>query len=1062
MKILRIFAACLYSTVKLCRLIAWPSQVMKRQTKTWSFLLSLAIFLLTMVALFRPSMMAHAEIPAGYTEYYIPISTDQAFQIFQDIDNNPELGDAFGVGSCSTGANECNEMHSIISIALTTDNATVYYDHWEDGYGSGSSGIDETYTGNSGDVLIFGSADIIVPRVAGNTCTSTNPVGASTACYDGRDRIYVVGGATTTTYAVYPEGNNIDTVFALAWEIYPVKPYLTSYTIPVGEDLVVSQGYNDFNQTFVTVQATSDATNIQIDDPATGASPDVNVTLNEGEVTELFHFAAGTTVVADNPVQVQFVVGQPHNGGTSEARGYTAVPSGLWDTAYYNPVSSFSPTYLTEIYIFNPTASPLNITYEDSIGSGNFNIPANSTRSFSSLVGYSLPVDSGLYLEATDGSTKFWAIGSGGTANSTGSSNAIYDYGFSLVPANLLKDDYYISWAPGSNDLSANGSPIWVTPTEDNTTVYVDYSPIDGIVDATYLLDRIEIQKLFDGNDNDNTGMHIWASSPIAVVWGQDGATASAGNPYMDVGYTSLPLPEAWMDVALTVDKMANPEVISDGIGQTTTFTLEVSSDLFPIDNVTVVDTLPADWAYVAGSTTITLPDNSTITGAAADPDISSQDLTWDDFPVGALDMNAAETLTIEFEATTTAIISAGYSTNETVASGTRNSGSETFTATDSATVYISDLEVSKSSSISGNVSPGDTIDYTMVITNSGSIFQNNIVVSDTLPAGTTYVAASTVVTAPVATLVGTVGDAFNARTFTGNQDSNGGATDPSWVGDWQEVGEAGGATSRDIQVLADISNYQLRLKDNDNDGEGVKRIMDISSCDSATLSFDYRRVGLDENTDEVVLRIGMNSTLTTDIGVFEGPTNDATYQPFSADITNWIDDDTIIRLLTSSTMGGSDIVYFDNVLVECYTSSIATNPGNAPTTLVAAIDNYDLAPGGVMTVTFQVTVDNPIAGGISSIDNTVGITSDEEPKPIQDSVSNPLGGTGTVSGHLYIDTNGNSTQDVGEPDLENVDVIITDTLGITQTVTTDANGDWTATVPPGSTTADVDETNAQ
>ncbi|MCP4278372.1 MAG: DUF11 domain-containing protein, partial [Gammaproteobacteria bacterium] len=69
---------------------------------------------------------------------------------------------------------------------------------------------------------------------------------------------------------------------------------------------------------------------------------------------------------------------------------------------------------------------------------------------------------------------------------------------------------------------------------------------------------------------------------------------------------------------------------------------------------------------------------------------------------------------------------------------------------------------------------------------------------------------------------------------------------------------------------------------------------------------------------------------------------------------------------------------------------------------------------------------------------------------------------SGTVSGHLYIDTNGNSTQDVGEPDLENVDVIITDTLGITQTVTTDANGDWTATVPPGSTTADVDETDAQ
>jgi uncharacterized repeat protein (TIGR01451 family) len=66
----------------------------------------------------------------------------------------------------------------------------------------------------------------------------------------------------------------------------------------------------------------------------------------------------------------------------------------------------------------------------------------------------------------------------------------------------------------------------------------------------------------------------------------------------------------------------------------------------------------------------------------------------------------------------------------------------------------------------------------------------------------------------------------------------------------------------------------------------------------------------------------------------------------------------------------------------------------------------------------------------------------------------------GTVSGHLYIDTNGNGTQDPGEPDLADVDVIVTNSNGIPQTVTTDSNGDWTATVPPGSTSAKVDETD--
>ncbi len=67
-----------------------------------------------------------------------------------------------------------------------------------------------------------------------------------------------------------------------------------------------------------------------------------------------------------------------------------------------------------------------------------------------------------------------------------------------------------------------------------------------------------------------------------------------------------------------------------------------------------------------------------------------------------------------------------------------------------------------------------------------------------------------------------------------------------------------------------------------------------------------------------------------------------------------------------------------------------------------------------------------------------------------------------TVTGHLYRDTNGNGVQGVGEPHLANVDVVITDANGVMQTVTTNASGNWTATVPPGSTTANVDESDPQ
>ena len=69
---------------------------------------------------------------------------------------------------------------------------------------------------------------------------------------------------------------------------------------------------------------------------------------------------------------------------------------------------------------------------------------------------------------------------------------------------------------------------------------------------------------------------------------------------------------------------------------------------------------------------------------------------------------------------------------------------------------------------------------------------------------------------------------------------------------------------------------------------------------------------------------------------------------------------------------------------------------------------------------------------------------------------------SGTVSGHLYQDVNGNGIQDVGETNLVSVDVLIQDSLRRLFTVGTDTNGNWTATVPPGQVSANVVETDPQ
>ena len=68
----------------------------------------------------------------------------------------------------------------------------------------------------------------------------------------------------------------------------------------------------------------------------------------------------------------------------------------------------------------------------------------------------------------------------------------------------------------------------------------------------------------------------------------------------------------------------------------------------------------------------------------------------------------------------------------------------------------------------------------------------------------------------------------------------------------------------------------------------------------------------------------------------------------------------------------------------------------------------------------------------------------------------------GIVSGHLYLDTNGNGVQNIGEPNLPNIDIIITDANNAVQTVSTDSNGDWTASVPPGTTVYLVTDTGVR
>ncbi len=160
----------------------------------------------------------------------------------------------------------------------------------------------------------------------------------------------------------------------------------------------------------------------------------------------------------------------------------------------------------------------------------------------------------------------------------------------------------------------------------------------------------------------------------------------------------------------------------------------------------------------------------------------------------------------------------------------------------------------------------------------------------------------------------GTFRDEFNARAWSG---SDGTLT---WVGDWIEVGESDGATWGDTQVANDQSNYQLRTRDNNNGGEGVEREADLTGAASAALTYDYRRQSLDSSSDYTSVEVSANGAAGpwTELTRHQGWGTDGSYIPVSHDISSSISANTRIRFKTSSSMGNTDTVWFDNVEITC------------------------------------------------------------------------------------------------------------------------------------------------
>ncbi len=326
-------------------------------------------------------------------------------------------------------------------------------------------------------------------------------------------------------------------------------------------------------------------------------------------------------------------------------------------------------------------------------------------------------------------------------------------------------------------------------------------------------------------------------------------------------------------------------------------------------------------------------------------------------------------------------------------------------TGNDFGAVVPPAMSVTKTSDLAGPVGPGDVITYTITATNTSTETQTDIVISDPLPTGTTYVSQSTVATGYESTA--------GSSTVTYDNIADVAITSNSCFNRTFSVSEDLTLTDVDLGFNADHTyRGDIRLRLTSPDATTVTLVNTSNdSRDGYDLKFDDASTNpINDGTNDSTASPYYDRTARPQslLGAFNGESSAGTWTLEVCDLVSG-DVGTYHRsqLVLSGTTSGISAVTRDNV------------PGGAnpdlvdgvPADLVEAADGFLLTQGSSMTVTFQVQVDNPLGGGITEIENTVAVTSDQQTTPVTASDLLPVG----YAPALEVVKSGPATADVGD-----------------------------------------------
>jgi uncharacterized repeat protein (TIGR01451 family) len=662
-------------------------------------------------------------------QYFVPFDDRDLMAIFRV--SNTCQGSGIPVG---------NLLTSGVSLVASSNGTVYYYDYWEDGYDPdplhpqpGSSTI--TGTLNDGQTRLFTSTIDI----------STTPWG-SQLYYGGRDRITIVGEDATVMRYAYPTNPNISSMFAGAWDVEQTAHWGTEYIIPAGEDWGPR---SDFEFTGASIMAMQSNTQVYLNGVLT-ATLDMGQTffvngdgpgpggLNNGDM-----FTATAPIMVN---QYSSICDLTNADGPWSGDSYTLEPVAHWTSDYWSPVPSrvgrtgCNPAD-TDIFVYNDNPVTITVTVDDG-NPVNILLPPRSSSSVRTLLGRSFSNTNGVHLY-TPGGERFWGVFNFDTRNTD------YEWSFALVhdPSPRVM----LAWAPGNalvppsaQTPNPNGNLAWVTALTD-TVVFVDLNG-DGIPDqvdcngngtATDLnVDGICNEPTsnlgialpqgrtlriahpvapLDPSSADLTGALIYTrnyNEKIIAAWGEDSCVASAGLPYLDLGYTVLPLTSH----SLAITKTAQPSPVPAGGVLTYTLAWSVSGHV-PAPDVTISDTVPANTTLITATLPVTV--NGTL-------------LTW---PLGPHLPGDSGFVTFTVRVASTLFTGTQIVNSALISDSTGISETNTITT---PVISAHTLAIAKTGSPSP-VAPGNLLTYTLAWNVSGDEPAPDVTIHDTVPPSTTF-----------------------------------------------------------------------------------------------------------------------------------------------------------------------------------------------------------------------------------------------------------------------------------------------------------------------------------